>query len=474
VAAFSPRVIGLTDGRAERAARLVYWLVVALATAAFLTSRYVWLQDVPDWLYQGCIVHAKLLSGSALPQYGWKPYPVPNTLFTLELALLQSVVSPLAAAKLAVAITIAGFGWLLPRATAIFDPRRRYLRALAAFPMLALSSGLWNGFIAYQLGALLLLAYMVLEARESPSVARTSVFGTLIFLAHGVTFMAFVGFVAMRAVATRSRASLAGLVPGFVLTAWYCLGMGLSGGRWEGVALPPPLAHPSVLQLVAWKAYSAFKLGPFQNFILADGRSFLEARPATYYALVGCNIGFISLLVFHGLGMGRASRGDPARRGAWLYGCLVFAAYLPLPFVIFHVVNLGERLLFLGLMAWVVAAPLPRPALAALLGVALLAAVSDGRLLAYSRTQEIPERVERLAPDTGGDFIERSLGRTRLRYFSHKLFEGAPFYRRIAARDYTASCFATGILTDASAPVRSAGLPGPPRRSMVPDTLHVP
>ena len=54
--------MGFTEGRAERAARLVYWLVVALATAAFLTRRHVWLQDVPDWLYQGCIVHAKLLS----------------------------------------------------------------------------------------------------------------------------------------------------------------------------------------------------------------------------------------------------------------------------------------------------------------------------------------------------------------------------------------------------------------------------
>ena len=57
--------------------------------------------------------------------------------------------SPVTVAKLSVATTVAGFGRVLPRATAICDPGRRYLRALAAFPMLALSSGLWNGFIAY-------------------------------------------------------------------------------------------------------------------------------------------------------------------------------------------------------------------------------------------------------------------------------------------------------------------------------------
>jgi hypothetical protein len=441
-----------TGGRAERAARVVYWIVVSLAIVAFLASRYVWLQDLPNWLYQGCIAHAKVHDGTTLPRFGWKPYPVPNTLLTAGLALLQALVGPGAAAKLAVAACLAGFGFVLPLATAIYDPGRRYLRALAAFPMIALSSGMWNGFLAYQAGALLLLVYIVLDLRRPASILRTAVFGVLVFLTHGVPFIAFVAFVAARAVATRSWRSVAGLVPGFVLTAWYWLGIRFSGGRWEGAALPPPLAHPSALELAAWKAYGAFKLGPFQNFILADGRSSLESQPALYYALVAGNIVFISILLVQGFRLGSTLRGDPTRRIAWLFGILVFAAYLPLPFLTFHVVNLGERLLFLGLMAWVVAVPLPRPALAALLCVSLLASIHDGRFLAWSSRQGIPEPSAVVSAGEGGDFIARSLGGTRLRYFSHKVFEGAPFYRHIEAGDFSEPCFVTGILTDRSSP----------------------
>jgi hypothetical protein len=474
MASLSPRAVDSSKWRSDSMARIVYWLLVAAPILALLIGRYVWLQDLPDWIYQGTIAHAKLFSGQALPQFGWKPYPVPNTLLTVELALMQLVVSPVTAAKLAVAITIAGFGWVLPRATGIYDPDRRYLRALIAFPMIALSSAFWNGFIAYQTGALLLLVYLVLDVSRPASALRTVYFGVLIFLSHGVTFMAFLGLAAVRAVVARSPRLLVGVIPSLLLATWYWLGVRFTGGRWEEFTLPPPLAHPSAVQLVAWKAYSAFKLGPFQNFILADGRSFLESQPAIYYALVACNIGFISLLVLLGLRMGRVAGSDPARRSAWLYGCLIFAAYLPLPFSTFHVVNLGERLLFLGLVAWVVSAPLPRAALVLLLGVSLIATAYDVRFLNYSRSQGIPEKFEENPPDTGGDFMQRSLSHTRLRYFSHKLFWNGRFYQYIEARDFAAPCFMTGILTNRAAPSRPARLLAPPGRSMVADTLHVP
>jgi hypothetical protein len=435
------------EGVAETAAAILYWPLVAAFCFLTLSSRYAWMLDYPNWVYQGHVAHAKLFAAAALPQYGWKTYPVPNSLITVEIALLETVCAPLLAAKLCVALLLAAFAVFLPLATGRAAPGARYQLALIGLPFLAFSSSFWNGYLGYQTGVVLLLGFLALELRNPLSPWPTALSGVLIFFAHAIPFLAFAGYVLLRQWRTRSFRRLLALAPSGALLAWYCLGQRMSAGRWEGAAPPPPIAHPSAIQLLEWKAYSAFKLGPFQNFILPDGRSFLEGHATAYYILLAGNVVFMGLLLWQGL---RRLRGQPpdVRWALGLMGWILFAAYAPAPFSLFGTVNVGERFLLMACIPFLLCRPPRAWVRTLLLGIALAGLAHDGLFLWRARTMGIPDRLDRTtAVPGGGDYMQQALGHTRLKYFPHKVFVEADFYRRIETGELTAACYTSGILT---------------------------
>src|SRR4051812_42370083 len=95
--------------------RLPYFGLLLILSIAFAYNSPILLQDLPDWVLQGQQLAARWMGGVSQPELHLKSFPVPNSMFTVMIALLGSVIGFQAAAKAIVIACLWVLGWIVLR-----------------------------------------------------------------------------------------------------------------------------------------------------------------------------------------------------------------------------------------------------------------------------------------------------------------------------------------------------------------------
>jgi hypothetical protein len=215
-------------------------------------------------------------------------------------------------------------------------------------------------------------------------------------------FFAFCALLGATALLDRPRilATMAGLLPAAMLTSWY-VATDAGGGTTE------TSGASGLAGFVAYKLYTIAKLGPYHNFVFAEGGD-IVTHPALYWAGAAINLAFAAGLVASlGLGLHTAIR---SRRLPWaplLAAAGLLALFAVLPDLVQNVVNPGERLMLPALLMLLLVLPLPVLLLRALgLGAVVLASCLL-LLMATDHAWREPVHYTELHADTAGLFRHR-------------------------------------------------------------------
>lgn len=316
------------------------YIGVALLTATLAAALNAWttippLQDFNEWIYQGWII-GQILLGADIP-FELKPWPVPNAAGQVLLGLLNLPLPPRAAGIAYATMYLAAITWLAWR-LATRDGRVDGARFLLILLIAGINSPYWQGYANSQLGLALFMLHLLRQRRGGSGPAWDTLLGVALFFCHAVMLAVFATFVALRGLRERHliRAALVLALP-FALLGWYLL-------RDDNYGEEIPLFGTTVFDFVAYKAYTAAKLGPYHNMIIG-GLGDADRAPLLYWAGVALNLAF-ALLVLLPLAfvlLRDIWRGD--RSPALLTGLVCLAGFAVLPSAIFGVVNVGERLL---------------------------------------------------------------------------------------------------------------------------------
>lgn len=209
-----------------------------------------------------------MLAGHALPGYRIAPYPVPNTIVALMLALLDLATSPETAGKLvitlAIALFIAGSLYLL---TALNRSERNPLLLVPL--VFVFNYFLLRGELAYLLGLGGFFLYAGYLIRTLPSPERASpglilIASCALFFTHIAAFAA-AGLMSIAAVSANPRRKvfarlIVPLIPSGLLLTWSFIGQKLQNGPAAGAEWRFWTLHQLAGAIVA--AFS-----PFQGFL---------------------------------------------------------------------------------------------------------------------------------------------------------------------------------------------------------------
>ena len=432
--------------RPARAFAAAYVAGGAVLVALCLAVPQLYLVDLPAWTYTGAVVVAE--AGGATP-WGLYPWPVPNTWATLLAAPLVAAFGPTGAGRaFGAALLAAGFwaAWALARAV---DAETTPARAAVLASTLVVSSSWWNGYLGFQVGVTLALALGAGWARRgrlsAPALAAGS---TALFFAHAVPFAAFALGAGLDALRRRDGRQVAALVPAGALTAWY-LAARLSLPDAGFVA---PEAAGGAGRALAYKAYTALKLGPFQHPDGLGGEGVLAGHPALYWAGVALSGVFVAVLVGAlAVGTVRLWRARGTGRWAAAYGWALVAVALALPPFALNVVNPGERVLVMAAVVLVATVPIPRRLLWTLGGAALLFLADDAHALWAQRPGlDAARRAELLAPREQaarpfGDAVDAAAAEP-LPLLGHPVLLNARYYGLAERADWAAPAFDSGPL----------------------------
>ncbi len=381
-------------------------------------TPYPALMDFTAWLYQSFISHA-LISGNEqiAEQFYFATYPIPNSFSQTAMTLLYFFLKPLDVGRLWISLYFLfwlGLGFLIfksSQGTSISKGKYQdnHIRSsnknrlasnssysviyssmliLVLFFTTTLGSSFWNGFINYQFSLLFFTAYLYLRfIKQKKHFAIIFLLSPLLFFTHFSSFCIFIGIAFIDELSMYSKIEkikmpklfiqalcnprsylfcLLILLPTAILSIWYFLG--------ANDLVPQKAAKiTSLAQYFMYKAYTLMKAGPFHNFILDQGNSFLENWPLLYWSGFVANFTFAlclssSLIVFftqvyiHKSKSWQHLRLHPLSLGLTI--CLGVYVILPAEFII---INLGERFLHIGIIIFLVLATrlyvLPRPLL---------------------------------------------------------------------------------------------------------------
>ncbi len=265
---------------------------------------------------------------------------MPNAAGQVLLGVLNLALAPRAAGIAYATMYLAAVTWLAWR-LATRDGRVDGARFLLILLISGINSPYWQGYANSQLGLALFMLHLLRQRDGGSGTAWDALLGVALFFCHAVmltVFAVFAVFVASRGLRERHliRAALVLALP-FALLGWYLL-------RDDNYGEEIPLFGTTLFDFVAYKAYTAAKLGPYHNMIIG-GLGDADRAPLVYWAGVALNLGF-ALLVLGPLAFVSLRdiwRGD--RSPALLTAAVCLAGFAVLPSAIFGVVNVGERLL---------------------------------------------------------------------------------------------------------------------------------
>ena len=352
--------------------------------------------DYTEWVYQGFLIHEYFLGNAdILQQFYIAPYTIPNSLSQAGLAFLNFIANPILSGRLWILLYIGGWLWLAflflskPPAALQANPQKQSehrstteTKALVPILFFALAAGtpFWNGFINFQFSLLIFSAYLYLryiKGKESPWFSF--LFSILLFFTHFSTFCIFLfiifcelfclnSFKAFSPVLLWGKTKLyykhfLALSPSLGFSAWYFI------NPLPQEALKNPSHLHSISEHIMYKAYTLMKTGPFHNFILPDGKSFLEELPFLYWLGFAFNFCFalclgLSLLILFLRVYFFKKNSSPFKslrcHPPMLALGLCLGAYLILP-AEFVIVNLGERFLTIAIALLIFIRPIKYP-----------------------------------------------------------------------------------------------------------------
>ncbi|MCX7377085.1 MAG: hypothetical protein NTY94_10135 [Alphaproteobacteria bacterium] len=324
-------------------------LAVVLAAALNLRGAMPPLQDFNEWIYQGWLV-GQILRGEDVA-FALKPWPVPNAAAQTILGLFNLALGPREAGIAYLTLYLAGMTWLaiaIARAQGRFDPATFLLALLIG----GLNSPYWDGYANSQLGLALYLVHVLRRQRMATTPAWDLAMGLALFFCHAVMLAVFALHVLLDGLRQRQflRAALC-LSPPFALLAWYVL-----RDTSYGEHIPP--FGTNLIEFLAYKAYTAAKMGPYQNFILG-GIGDADRTPHLYWSGVATNLLFagVVLLPLALALLDRLRKGDRSPSLLTALACL--GGYMVLPSALFGVVNVGERLLLPAVLVMLALCPDP-------------------------------------------------------------------------------------------------------------------
>jgi hypothetical protein len=372
-----------------------------VVAAVLVLAPYPPLQDFSEWAYQGQLL-ARLLRGLPVGEIQLATTPVPNSSVQLLLGLL-SLVMPGAMAARVFLLGLVGASIAVSLALG----RRYQLGAPGAFAALLLvavflNAAFWNGYANFQLGMVLLGAWFLLpEARRASAFAIMG-FGVVIFFTHAMIFFAFCALLGTTALLDRRRimATMLGLLPAVMLTGWY-VSADAGGGATE------TSTAGGLAGFVAYKLYTVAKLGPYHNFVFAEGGD-IVTHPALYWVGGAINLGFAAgLAASLGLGLHAVIRRRQLPWAPLLAATGLLVLFAVLPDLVQNVVNPGERLMLPALLMLLLVLPLP---VALVRGLGLSAVVLAACLVLLMATDHAwrePVHYTELRAETAGMFRHR-------------------------------------------------------------------
>ena len=343
--------------------------------------------DYPDWVYQGVLFHG-VLTGHPIPGYALKGYPVPNSLTTAALGLLDCAVPWEWAAKIWVCLYL-GLAFAASRALALAGGREEWRMVVALPGVLFLNLDFWYGHISFEIGLCLLLLLVAAMLRERP-VWIVGLLLTVLFFVHMEACACATLLLVVWCWRQERWGRMWATAPVFVLTAWYAAGRYTSGNI-DGRSVTPAAYAWGSKAFLLYKANTFLKVFGYVNARAADGGSITEAIFGRFLflwlLLAGCCLAMLCLWLVMSRDEAESWLGW---RGTlrWLALALVVLAGV-MPQVVLGVADPGSRLLLAAAAMAFLAVRWKRPTgtAAAVLGVVLCGV----NLLQFMRVEASPK-----------------------------------------------------------------------------------
>jgi hypothetical protein len=298
------------------------------------------LQDYGDWTYQGYLLHL-LLRGLSAPVM-IKPWPVPNSISDVLLALLGFVFNPTAAARTLIVLYLLSACAVVARASRDHEGRIDGTKFLLLICIGVVHAPFWTGEINYQIGLLLFVLYVVLcRENRNPGPFSTAAYAVLIFFCHALCLGMFLVYESWRALRKGRVPQLClALAPVILLAIWYKL----ADPRTELSALDTKPQLHGITDAVSYFVYQVAKSGPYHNFIFG-GMGDYERAPILYWAGAATNLAFAVCVGVLFLTWVRISWRDPLCRNEVLTALTFLFLTIADVGAFLGIANTGERLI---------------------------------------------------------------------------------------------------------------------------------
>jgi hypothetical protein len=357
-----------------------FWFVGLAAFMLIVWFPYGALQDLPEWIYQGCVFN-QLWSGHAhaAQEFYLKTYPVPYTSVQLLISGFLVLFDPIMTSKLIVVLYGTLSVWVTHRLIKTFDLDRglAWPVLIAAF---VLNGPFWNGYMGFQFGLVLFVLYLSLRLEQRTHWAVLVTFSVLAFFTHGIIFFAVI--LASGAYSLKERRLLVfipAMLPSALLASWYVLKnvTPAVGGV--------PVLLPDFVTAAEYKIYTFLKLGPYHNFVIFGADD--AARFGRPFLVLGImsNVAFLTGMVLLVLAGVRTNWRIRVRSAEFLAGGVLVSIAAVLTPTALGVGNPGERLLYPAFVLFtIIALSPPRPSSTGRLRTAASLVLSIGLVVGFA------------------------------------------------------------------------------------------
>lgn len=342
--------------------------------------------DYPDWVYQGVLFHG-VLTGHPFAGYILKSYPVPNSLTTVGLGLLDLLLPWQWAGKIWIVmyLALATFSiWIVLRAFRI-----REWRPVVALPaILFLNLDFWYGHISFEIGVCLVIVLLAMLKWNAPSSAIGAML-ILLFFTHMEACAGALLLLAIWCAVTRHWRRLWASIPAILLTVWYTVAR-FSSGNADASGLKPDYPYGSPAFLI-YKISTFFKTFGYVNAHAPGGLSQSEEifGKVLFLFLIGASLVIAALCLWQLMRLIARARIDSSYRVITIFVLVLLAIATALPQIWLGVADPGSRLLLLAAAIGLVVIEWRRPAGTAIACLSVLFCVMN--LWQFAQVENNPE-----------------------------------------------------------------------------------